>query len=119
MAGLAWDDLEVLGRRLNRLIHYSETMLKKTDKDDHDGKNRYIQTIVSLSRQQLQIIQLRDNYTEINSWFSALKQDENAIKKHNIRQMKKNTQHDKQEMQNEIEEEKSVRRQMKTRDTRL
>jgi len=112
----AWDDLATLGKRLNRLIKYSETMLKKTDRDDHDGKNRYITTIVSLTRQQLEIIKLKDNYDEIISWFSTLKQDENTIKKHNVRQMQKNTQHDKLNMQNEIEEEKSVRRQMKTRD---
>jgi len=115
----AWDDLVTLGKRLNRLIKYSETMLKKTDRDDHDGKNRYITTIVSLTRQQLEIIKLKDNYDEIISWFSTLKQDETAIKKHNVRQMQKNTIHDKLNMQNEIEEEKSVRRQMKTRDTRL
>ena len=111
----AWDDLSTLGKRLNRLIKFSETMLKKTDKDDHDGKNRYITTIVSLTRQQLEIIKLKDNYDSIISWFSTLKQDETAIKKHNIREMKKNTQQEKQEMQYQIEEEKSVRRQMKTK----
>jgi len=70
MAGPAWDDLPTLGKRLNRLIKYSETMLKKTDKDDHDGKNRYISTIVSLTRQQLDIIKTVDQYDEINSYFS-------------------------------------------------
>ena len=109
MSNPAWDDLKPLGMRLNRLIKYSETMLKKTDKDDHDGKNRYISTIVSLTRQQLEIIKLRDNYDEINSWFAALKQDENAIKKHKLREHNKTVQQEKQEMQ--IEEEKSVRMQ--------
>ncbi len=109
MSNPAWDDLKTLGMRLNRLIKYSETMLKKTDKDDHDGKNRYITTIVSLTRQQLEIIKLKDNYDEIISWFSILKHDENAIKKHRIREQKKTIQQDKQEMQ--IEEEKSVRMQ--------
>jgi len=117
MSNPAWDDLKTLGMRLNRLIKYSETMLKKTDKEDHDGKNRYITTIVSLTRQQLEIIKLKDNYDEIMAWFDAIHQDEKAIMKHNVRDMKKTTQQAKERMEKEIaaeiEEEKSVRIQAK------
>ncbi len=108
MSNPAWDDLPTLGKRLNRLIKYSETMLKKTDKDDHDGKNRYISTIVSLTRQQLDIIKTVDRYDEINSYFSVLKQDQLTIKKHSMREQKKNIQRDKQEMQNQIDRDEIV-----------
>ncbi len=92
-------------------------MLKKTEKDDHDAKSRYISTIVSLTRQQLEIAKLNDSYEEINAYFNAIRNDELAIKKYNIREQKKMIQQEKQEMQNqidrEVEEEKSVRRQAK------
>ena len=92
-------------------------MLKKTDKDDHDGKSRYISNIVTLTRQQLEIIKLKDNYDEIMTWFDAIHQDEKAIMKHNVRYMKKPTQQAKEKMEkeiaSEIEEEKSVRIQAK------
>jgi len=114
MSNPAWDDLKTLGMRLNRLIKFSETMLKKTDKDDHDGKNRYISTIVSLTRQQLEIIKLKDNYDDIMAYYSALKQDEIAIKRQRIKDQKKAMQQAKIEMQNmkdrEIEFEKNNRR---------
>jgi len=100
MSNPKWDDLKTLGMRLNRLIKYSETMLKKTDKDDHDGKNRYITTIVSLTRQQLEIIKINDNYDEIMSWFSTLEKHEIAIKKNNIIEQKKRIQQEKQDIQN-------------------
>ena len=109
MSNPAWDDLPTLGKRLNRLIKYSETMLKKTDKDDHDGKNRYISTIVSLSRQQLEIIKIKDSYEEINSYFKVLKQDELAIDKHNMRQREKNNQQAKERMEYEISQEEQDR----------
>jgi len=130
MAGPAWDDLKTLGMRLNRLIKYSETMLKKTDRDDHDGKNRYITTIVSLTRQQLEVIKIKDKYDEVLGWFDSLHQDENARMKLNVREMKKQDLENKRELQaerdrgieagkqvraqkkrHEIEEEKLVRRQ--------
>ena len=106
MSNPAWDNLETLGKRLNRLIKYSETMLNKTDKDDHDGKSRYISNIVTLTRQQLEIIKLVDSYAEINAYFSAIKQDQLAIEKHNIREQKKSTQRAKQEMQNQLDRER-------------
>ena len=105
-------------------------MLKKTEKDDHDGKNRYISTIVSLTRQQLEIIKIKDKYDEVLGWFDSLHQDENVRMKNNVRQMQKETLEHKRDIQNEkdrgeeagkqvraskknheIEEEKLVRRQ--------
>ena len=98
-------------------------MLKKTDKDDHDGKSRYISNIVTLTRQQIEIIKLNDSYEEIMSWFSALDKDKTAIKKYNIREMKKNVEREKQEIQNQIqrekEEEETDRRQAKKMDREM
>ena len=109
MSNPAWDDLPTLGKRLNRLIKYSESMLKKTDADDHDSKSRYINTIISLTRQQLDIIKTVDSYDEINSYFKVLKQDELAIDKHNMRQREKNNQERKQRMEYEIDQEEQDR----------
>jgi len=115
MVNSSWKDIDTHGRRLVKIIKILESRIPKT-KDDIDGLSRLAATIGNLTRQTVTLIQIADHYDEIMLWFSALKQDETAIKKHNIRQMQKNTQHDKLNMQHEIEEEKSVRIQMKTRD---
>jgi len=92
MAGPAFDNLEVLGRRLNRLIKYSETMLKKTDKDDHDSKSRYISNIISLTKEIIDVKKLNDSYQEIEKWFSALKIDKINENKKAVRAMSQETQ---------------------------
>ncbi len=121
MAGPAWDDLEVYGRRNNKIIKYMETRLFKTKTDDPDTIVHYATAIGNLTRQNIEIIKIKTNYDSIISWFSTLKQDENAIKKHRLRENNKTIQQQKQEMQNqkdvEIEEEKSVRIQMKMKKT--
>ena len=119
MVKTSWTDLEVYGRRNNKIIKYMETLLFKVKKDDPDSIVHYATAIANLTRQQLEIIKMKDNYDSIFAWFATIQQDKTAIKKHNLRQMEKNTQEDKLNMQHEIEEEKSVRRQMKTRDKRL
>ena len=84
-------------------------MLKKVDADDHDSKSRYISNIVTLTRQQLEIIKIKDSYEEINSYFKILKQDQLAIDKHNMRQTEKTNQEAKQRMEYEIDQEEQDR----------
>jgi len=135
MAKTSWEDFDVYGRRNNKIIRYMESRLFKTKKDDPDAIVHYATAIGSLTRQNIEIIKLKDSYEEINSYFSVLKKDELAIDKHTMRQKEKNIQQAKQQMQfelsqeeidrakeagktvkknkkqHEIEEEKSVRRQ--------
>jgi len=47
-------------------------MLKKTEKGDHDGKSRYISNIVTLTRQQLEIIKIVDRYEEMSEYYSEI-----------------------------------------------
>jgi len=82
MSNPAWDDLEVYGRRNNKIIKYLETRLYKTKKDDPDAIVHYASGIANMTRQNIEIIKIKDNYDEINSYFSILKKDELAIDKH-------------------------------------
>ena len=83
----AWDDLPTLGKRLNRLIKYSETMLKKTEKADHDAKARYISTIVSLTRQQLELIKTNEQIDKISKWFEEFDKAELKSKRETVHHM--------------------------------
>jgi len=96
----SWLDLNVHGRRLNKILKILERRFDKVPKDDIDGLARIAATIGNITRQQLEIIKLVDGYEEINSYFSALKQDEISIKRQRIREQKKAMQQAKQEMQN-------------------
>jgi len=106
MVKTSWTDFEVYGRRNNKIIKYLETRLFKVSKDDPDSIVHYATAIGSLTRQQLEIIKIKDNYEEINSYFSILKKDRLAIDKHNMRQKEKNIQQEKHQMQYEIAEQK-------------
>jgi len=114
MVNSSWKDLDTHGRRLVKIIRILEAKIPKT-RDDIDGLSRLSATIGNLTKQTVELIKLVDSYDEITSWFRTIHQDEIVIKKHNIREQKKNIQRDKIEMQNqihrEIEEEKSVKRQ--------
>ena len=83
----SWDNIPELGIRLNRLIKYTETMLKKCDKDDHDAKTRYISTIVSITRQQLEIIKTDQQISKWEKWFADFDKAELKSKKETIGQM--------------------------------
>ena len=99
MVNSSWLDLNVHGRRLNKILKILERRFDKVPKDDIDGLARIAATIGNITRQQLDIIKLKENFDEIMSWFNALKQDELAIKRHNIKQQKKAIEDQKQEMQ--------------------
>jgi len=108
MSNPAWDDIEVYGRRNNKIIKFMETKLFKV-KDDPDTIVHYATAIGSLTRQNIEIIKLKDSYEEINSYFKVLKQDELAIDKHNMRQREKINQERKQRMEYEIGQEEQDR----------
>jgi len=91
-------------------------MLKKTDKDDHDGKSRYISNIVTLTRQQIEIIKLVDRYEEINEYFMEIekqkKQRELQVRKwrREVEQQEQiEFENEKHRKQMEIEEEKIIK----------
>jgi len=67
-------------------------MLKKCEKDDHDSKVRYINTITSLTHKIIDVIKLNDNYEEQHAWFSALKLDKTNEYKKAVRAMEQETQ---------------------------
>ena len=68
MSNPSWRDLEVLGRRNNKIIKYMETRLFKVKKDDPDAIVHYATAIGSLTRQNIKIIKLVDNYEFLNNW---------------------------------------------------
>jgi len=82
-----WDNIPELGIRLNRLIKYTETMLKKTPKDDHDAKSRYISNIVTITRQQLEIIKTDQQVTKWEKWFADFDKAEIKSKREAIHEM--------------------------------
>ena len=62
-------------------------MLKKTEKDDHDSKARYISTIVSLTRQQLEIIKTNEQIDKWNKWFAEFDKAETKSQRKTIHEM--------------------------------
>jgi len=130
MAKASWKDLEIYGRRNNKIIKYMETLLFKTKKDDPDTIVHHATGIANMTRQNIELIKLKENFDEILAWFSVIKKDEVAVTKLNIREMEKENLEHKRELQaekdravkagktvkqnkkqHEIEEEKLVRRQ--------
>jgi len=114
---ITWQDFDVHGRRLAKILKILDKKFDRVPKDDIDGLARIVATIGNITRQTVEIAKLADSYEEINSYFSAIKQDTLAIKKHNIREQKKMLEQEKMEMQNqiyrekqEIEEEKVARK---------
>ena len=106
MVNSSWKDLDVHGRRLNKILKILDKKFDKIPKDDIDGLARIAATIGNITRQTVEVIKLVDNYEEIEGWFSTLKKDEIVIKKHNLRQMDKRNKEEKQEIRNQIEREK-------------
>jgi len=107
----AWDDFPTLGKRLNRLIKYSETMLKKTDKLDHDAKVRYITTITSLSRQIVDIAKTNERFEKVMGWFEEWERIKNKEYKKNAAEMVETV----ESQRDEIQEEKIARQTAKKR----
>ncbi|MCH9042449.1 MAG: hypothetical protein IIB80_09890 [Thaumarchaeota archaeon] len=106
MVNSSWKDLDVHGRRLNKILKILDKKFDKVPKDDIDGLSRIAATIGNLTRQTVEVIKLVDNYEEIDAWFSTLKKDELVIKKQRLRQLDKQNKEEKQEIQNQIEREK-------------
>ena len=106
MVNSSWKDLNVHGRRLNKILKILDKKFEKVPKDDIDGLARIAATIGNLTRQTVEIIKLSEEFEKINSWFSALKQDEIVKNKRTIREADKQIKQDKQDIQNQIELEK-------------
>ena len=106
MVNSSWKDLDVHGRRLNKILKILDKKFDKIPKDDIDGLARIAATIGNLTRQTVEVIKLVDNYEEIDAWFSGLEKDKLAINKQRVRQLDKQNKEDKQEIQNQIEREK-------------
>ena len=106
MVNSSWKDLDVHGRRLNKILKILDKKFDKVPKDDIDGLSRIAATIGNLTRQTVEVIKLVDSYEEMDAWFSTLKKDELVIKKQRLRQLDKQNKEEKQEIQNQIEREK-------------
>jgi len=68
----SWLDIEVYGRRNNKIIKYLETCLFKTKKDDPDTIVHYATAIGSLTRQNIEIAKLYDNYEFLINFVKTL-----------------------------------------------
>ena len=73
MVNSSWKDLDVHGRRLNKILKILDKKFDKIPKDDIDGLARIAATIGNLTRQTVEVIKLVDNYEEIDAWFSDSK----------------------------------------------
>ena len=102
MVNSSWKDLNVHGRRLNKILKILDKKFYKIPKDDIDGLSRIAATIGNLTRQTVEIIKLSEEFEKINSWFSALKQDEIAKNKRTIREADKQIKQEKQEIHDEL-----------------
>ena len=121
--GTKWDDLVTDGRRLARLIKFLETKMKKV-KDDDDSIVRYAQTIGNLISRKVEVVKICDRYNEINSHFTEIEKEKKKQDAIARKWRRKADERGKHELENEIhraeyqeeqevEEEKSVRIQMK------
>ena len=72
MTNASWKDLDILGRRNNKIIKYMDTLLFKTKKDDPDTIVHYATAIGNLSRQNIELIKIVDRYEEINEHYSEI-----------------------------------------------
>ena len=106
MVNSSWKNLDVHGRRLNKILKILDKKFEKVPKDDIDGLARIAATIGNLTRQTVEVIKLVDSYEEMDAWFSGLEKDKLAINKQRLRQLDKQNKEDKQEIQNQIEREK-------------
>ena len=106
MVNSSWKDLNVHGRRLNKILKILDKKFDKIPKDDIDGLARIAATIGNLTRQTVEVIKLVENIKEMDAWFSGLEKDTLAINKQRIRQLDKRNKEQKQEIQNQIEREK-------------
>jgi len=106
MAGPSWTDLDVLGRRNNKIIKYMETLLFKVKKDDSDTIVHYATAIGNLTRQNIEIIKIVDLYDEIKAKHledtKELRQQEAISRKWKSEE----TQRKKESLQIEMEREK-------------
>ena len=106
MVNSSWKDLDVHGRRLNKILKILDKKFDKVPKDDIDGLSRIAATIGNLTRQTVEVIKLVENIKEIDAWFSGLKKDTLAINKQRLRHLDKQNKEEKQAMQIQIELEK-------------
>ena len=106
MVNSSWKDLDVHGRRLNKILKILDKKFDKVPKDDIDGLARIAATIGNLTRQIVEVIKLVENIKEMDAWFTGLEKDNLAVNKQRIRELDKRNKEDKQEKQNQIEREK-------------
>lgn len=102
MTKTSWRDLEVLGRRNNKIIKYMETLLFKVKKDDPDTIVHYATSIGNLSRQNIEIIKLVDRYDEINSHFTEIEKEQRQQEAIARKWKRAAEKRGKQELENEI-----------------
>jgi len=114
----SWRDLDVHGRRLNKILKILDKKFDKVPKDDIDGLARIAATIGNVTRQTIEIIKIVDRYEEINEHFTEIekqkKQRELQARKWR-REVEENEriefENQKQREKNEIHEEVVARRQ--------
>jgi len=111
MAGPSWNDLDVLGRRNNKIIKYMETLLFKVKRDDPDSIVHYAAAIGNLSRQLIEIIKIVDLYDEIKQKhdedMKELRQQEAILRKWKSEEVQRKI----ESIQREIATEKRLKEQ--------
>jgi len=109
----SWKDLDILGRRNNKIIKYMETLLFKTKKNDPDTIVHYATAIGNLSRQNIEIIKIVTLYDEVKQKhdedMKEIRQQEAILKKWDDDELKRKKNH----LHNEIIIKKNIEREAK------
>jgi len=107
----SWKDLDVHGRRLNKILKILDKKFDKVPKDDIDGLARIAATIGNVTRQTIEIIKIVDLYEEIkqkhNEDMKEVRQQEAILKKWESEELQRK----KHSIQNEIRIKKMIKEQ--------
>jgi len=104
----SWKDLDVHGRRLNKILKILDKKFDKIPKEDIDGLARIAATIGNITRHAVEIIKIVDMYDEIKKIhdedMKEIRQQKVILRKWN----REEPQRKKEALRREIEFEKQV-----------
>ena len=106
MVNSSWKDLDVHGRRLNKILKILDKRFDRVPKEDIDGLARIAATIGNVTRQTIEIIKIVDLYDEIKQRhdedMKEIRQQEAILRKWKREEL----QREKVSLQNQIQREK-------------
>jgi len=87
MVNSSWRDLDVHGRRLAKILKILDKKFDRIPKDDIDGLARIAATIGNVTRQEIEIIKLAENFDKITKWFDEFDKAELKSKRETVHEM--------------------------------